>query len=50
MNNNTETPRPDVFVCTVICRRTAYVLDLFLENQREIQLVYPGCRLILATE
>ena len=40
----------DVLICTLICRRTAYVLDIFLANQREIQQAYPGCRLILATE
>ncbi len=40
----------DVLICTLVCRRTAYVLDLFLANQHEIQLAYPNCRLILATD
>lgn len=43
-------PEVDVLVCTVICRRTAYVLDLFLDNQQGIQRVYPGCCLIMATD
>jgi hypothetical protein len=40
----------DVFVCTLVCRRTAYVLDIFLANQKEIQQAYPGCSLIFATD
>jgi len=33
-----------------ICRRTAFALDKFLANQREIQRAYPDCELVLATE
>lgn len=40
---------PDVIVGVPICRRTSFVLDKFLTNQREIQTAYPGCRLVLAT-
>lgn len=43
-------PNTDVLIGALVCRRTAYVLDLFLANQREVQQIYPGCRLILATE
>jgi len=42
--------KPDVIVGAPICRRTAFALDKFLANQREIQQAYPGCELILATE
>jgi hypothetical protein len=40
----------DVVVGTPICRRSAFVFDRFLHNQQEIQEVYPGCKLILATD
>lgn len=42
--------RPDVIVGVPICRRTAFVLDKFLANQREIQASYPRCTLTLATD
>jgi len=41
---------PDVIVGVPICRRTSFVLDKFLANQREIQTAYLGCRLVLATD
>jgi len=41
---------PDVIVGVVLCRRTSFVLDRFLTNQREIQMAYPECRLVLATD
>ena len=41
---------PDVVIGSPICRRTAFVLDKFLSNQREIQQVYPGCCLVMATD
>ena len=41
---------PDVMVGVPICRRSAFVLDKFLANQREIQAAYPGCTLTLATD
>lgn len=40
----------DVLIGTLICRRTSYVLDIFLANQKEIQQAYAACRLILATD
>ena len=40
---------PDVIVGVPICRRTSFVLDKFLADQREIQTAYPRCRLVLAT-
>ena len=42
--------KADVLICTLICRRTSYVLDLFLTNQKEIQQAYPDCSLIFATD
>lgn len=39
---------PDVIVGVPICRRTSFVLDRFLANQREIQMACPGRRLALA--
>lgn len=42
--------RPEVIVGAPLCQRTAFVLDKFLSNQREIQQAYPNCELILATE
>jgi len=42
--------KPDVITGAPICRRTAFALDEFLANQREIQRAYPDCELILATE
>jgi glycosyltransferase involved in cell wall biosynthesis len=42
--------KPDVIVGAPICRRTAFALDKFLDNQREIQQAYPGGELVLATE
>jgi hypothetical protein len=42
--------RPEVIAGAPICRRTAFALDKFLANQREIQRAYPGCELVLATE
>jgi hypothetical protein len=42
--------RPDVIAGTPICRRSAFVLDKFLTNQREIQQAYPDCELVLATD
>ena len=42
--------KPDVVIGAPICRRTAFALEEFLANQREIQQAYPGCELILATE
>lgn len=42
--------RPDVIAGAPICRRTAFALDKFLANQREIQQAYPGCELVMATE
>ena len=41
---------PDVIAGVPICRRTAFVLDRFLANQREIQAAYPKCTLTLATD
>jgi hypothetical protein len=41
---------PGVIAGTPICRRTAFALDRFLASQREIQLAYLDCELILATE
>jgi hypothetical protein len=46
----TSLSKLNVIVGTPLCRRTAFVLDRFLANQREIQQAYPGCALILATE
>jgi len=43
------TERVNVVVGTPVCRDKAYVLDKFLANQREIQLVYPSSELVLAT-
>jgi len=40
----------DVIIGTPVCRRTSFVLDKFLSNQKEIQQAYPGCTLILATD
>ncbi len=40
----------DVIIGTPICRRTSYVLDKFMVNQQEIQRVYPGCMLVIATD
>lgn len=40
----------NVLICSLVCRRTAYVLDLFLANQQEIHRVYPKCYLVLATD
>jgi len=42
--------QPGVIVGVPICRRTSFVLDIFLANQREIQMAYPECRLVLATD
>jgi hypothetical protein len=42
--------RPDVVVGVPLCRRASFVLDKFLANQQEIQQVYPGCSLVLATD
>ena len=42
--------RPEVIAGAPLCRRTAFMLDKFLANQREIQQAYPDCRMILATE
>jgi glycosyltransferase involved in cell wall biosynthesis len=42
--------KPAVIVGTPICRRTAFALDKFLANQREIQQAYPDSELVLATE
>lgn len=42
--------KPEIISGTPICRRTAFVLDKFLANQREIQQAYPDCRLVLATD
>lgn len=39
-----------ILICSLQCRRTAYVLDLFLANQQEIQRAYPDCSLVLATD
>ena len=39
-----------VVVGAPICRAGAYIIDKFLENQREIQINYPSSELILATE
>jgi hypothetical protein len=38
-----------VIIGTPINREHAYVLDKFLDNQRQIQQAYPGCELVLAT-
>ena len=40
---------PGVIVGVPICRRTSFVLDRFLANQREIQMAYPECRLVLTS-
>jgi hypothetical protein len=42
--------RPEVIMGVPLCRRTAFLLDKFLANQREIQQAYPDCRLVLATD
>jgi len=42
--------KPDVIVGAPICRRTAFALDKFLANQREIQQAYHDCRLVMATD
>jgi hypothetical protein len=39
-----------IVVGAPICRAGAYIIDKFLENQREIQSNYPSSELILATE
>jgi hypothetical protein len=39
-----------VNVCCLVSRNTAYILDKFLLNQKEIQESHPESRLILATE
>jgi len=39
----------NVLVGTVIHRQGAYIIDKFLANQEEIQLVYPSSKLIIAT-
>jgi hypothetical protein len=41
---------PEVVMGAPVCRRTAFALDKFLANQREIQLAHPDSELILATE
>jgi glycosyltransferase involved in cell wall biosynthesis len=41
---------PEVVMGAPVCRRTAFILDQFLVNQREIQRAYPDCELVLATE
>ena len=41
--------KPDVIASAPVSRHTSYVLDRFLANQHEIQQVYPGCSLVLAT-
>jgi hypothetical protein len=50
VTNKTSPSKPDVIVGTPLCRRTSFVLDKFLSNQREIQQAYPDCRLVLATD
>ena len=41
--------KPDVVVAGPVCRRTAFALQKFLSNQRDIQECYPGTQLVLAT-
>jgi hypothetical protein len=50
VTNETSPSKPDVIVGTPLCRRTSFVLDKLLSNQREIQQAYPDCRLVLATD
>jgi hypothetical protein len=40
---------PSVIVGTPICRNSAYILDKFMSNQKQIQLSYPSSELVLAT-
>ena len=42
--------RWSVLVGTTICRRTSFLLDKFLSNQREIQEFSPDCGLVLSTD
>ncbi len=46
----TNTNKPAIIVGTLICRRTSFLLDKFLTNQRQIQESYPACSLTLATD
>lgn len=39
----------DVVIGAPIYRKGTYVIDKFLENQRDIQREYPSCELVLAT-
>jgi hypothetical protein len=48
MNNNA--PNVDVIIGTPVCRRTSFILDTLLSNQREIQQAYPNCQLALTTD
>lgn len=41
--------KPDVVVAGPVCRRTAFALQKFLSNQRDVQQCYPGIQLVLAT-
>jgi len=47
---NIDLSRPEVIIGAPLCRRTSFVLDKFLSNQKEIQQAYPNCRLVLATD
>jgi len=40
----------EVVIGTPICRRSSFVLDKFLANQKEIQQNYPSSELVFATE
>ena len=39
----------DVVIGTPIYRPGAYIIDIFMSNQREVQREYPSCELVLAT-
>lgn len=49
-NASQKQERIDVIIGVPICRRSSFVLDLFLANQEEIHRAYPDCKLVLATE
>ena len=38
-----------VIIGTPVNREHAYILDKFLDNQKQIQQAYPGCELVMAT-